>query len=207
MSDFEEKRKAARKAKAKRYIVTIIVVLAFVWILSIAQGARSTAEKNRQLLKQPAFTHSLVLGGPDRFQNRYNAVVNADTDQNIEEDRYLWSTFILQNTAHGPAETTDLTVHFTRLPERVLLSSTQYGSEGKVEFNKKEKTAKISFEEIGAGEYLYLFLPYTPDSGSPPYGEEVVADWRSDFTDILERVVINTGETESTYYGAGFASR
>jgi hypothetical protein len=208
MSDYQEKRKEERKAKAKRYLVRIIVVVVAVWILSIAQSARSTAQANQELLKEPAFSHSLVIGGPDRFDNRYSSVTNVDTDKKVKEDDYLWSTLILQNTAHGPASSSDITIHFTRLPEKVLLSSTQYGSEGKVKLNEKKSTAKISFEEIGAGEYLYVFLPYRPESGSaPPYGQEVRENWQDSFTNLVERITVDTPDAEMTYYGAGFASR
>lgn len=207
MSDYVEKKKAERKAKVKRYLTRIVIVVVAVWILSIAQGARSTAQANQELLKEPAFTHSLVAGGPQRFENRYSAVINGDTEK-IKEDQYLWSTLILQNTAHGAASSADINIDVTRLPEKVLLSSTEYGSEGKVELNEKKASAIISFEEIGAGEYLYVFLPYKPeDGGSPPYSADVLRNWRASFTNLLERITIDTPDAEMTYYGPGFASR
>ena len=186
------------KVKLKRFIVVAVVVLLFIWAFSTANKAKTLAEDNAESLNTPTYTMSMLLGGPERFADNFDNIDNVEPDKVTIED-YVWATVKIKNIGHGDASNAEILIKRTIPVEQVLVSSTGYGNEVKVESGEEPNTTLITMNHITAQEPLYIFLGVK--SNTLP---ETWNSWKEDYEDTITSIEIEGDDSSATLFGEGY---
>lgn len=200
---------ATWKEKAKGFLKVGVVIALFIWAFSVAQGARSTATENADRLSESAFDYSFVPGGPQRFQESYGEVLNADTEKQIQESDYLWTTLIVENTSFGETGELELKLQTTAPVAQTLVSAPGYQNEASVSTGEQATVRNITLDSLNSRERAFIFLGLSPEQIPALLSTATVSEgsrWARDYQYLLERLVVDSDDTDVTFYGAGVPS-
>lgn len=202
-------RESSWKEKAKQYGKAIVVIALFIWAFSVGQGAQSTADENSERLTTSAFQYSFVPGGPERFSEAYGDAINVDTEEQITEEDYLWSTVILENTSYGEARDLALEVQTSVPIGQTVVTAPGFQNEASVsESEDAPDTITVNMESLNQTDRAYLFLGVTPEAVPDNFSTAGAGDraqWARDYELLLQRLVVDSNDTDVTFYGKGVA--
>lgn len=189
------------------YAKIIIPIVVAIWLFNMASGARETAQTNAtaiQRLRVPQFELVLVPGGPDRFAETFDEIVeDMDSAEAFDATQFLWSTFVVRNAGHRDA--TDLVFDVTAAApiNRLLITPEGFRNEATIEHEAGSNTATIEFRELDIGDEVLLFIGMTPEGFEQPYDAQIQRAWAKDFELYFEKVSVGSRNTKATLYSHG----
>lgn len=187
------------KVKLKRFIIGVVVFLLFIWAFSTANEGKTLAEENAESINTPTYSMSMLLGGPERFAENFDNIDNAEPDE-VAVDDYVWAAMRIKNTGYGDATDVEIILNRTIPVEQVLVSSTGYRNEVKVESGEEPNTTLITMDHITAQEPLYIFVG--ANSNNLP---EAWISWKKDFEKTITSIEIDGDDSSATLFGEGYS--
>jgi hypothetical protein len=179
------------------FVKWVVAILILVWLYNIATGARSVAEGNADALSQPVFDMTFVPGGPNRFADAFSEAQEASEDT-IEPSTMLWATLITQNESTADGQEINLEAQFIQgVTPTVLASLPGYGNELTVMEADADPALELGMESLNAGDESFVFFGFNPQE--LPQG--LRDDWASGYQQVLDAIMLESGEVEKTLYG------
>lgn len=200
-------RNDAWKSKAKRYFWIALALALIIWAIVAGSRGQRIARSVQESIQTPEFEYAFVAGGPQRFPDAYNEVDNADTEAEISENQFLWSTIVMTNVSEGEATDFRMVLDTVDQPVHVLVAPAGYGTELEVGTTEEEGLPQIELSSFDSTDTTYVFLAFSPEEFAAPYDSEAEQQWARTFDLQLEELTIDTEESNTqNHYGKGYAA-
>jgi hypothetical protein len=184
--------------------IGIVIALGF-WLFSIASGARGTANENANIIRVPKFEINYVAGGGQRFLSTFTDVENVDTEDEVKEKNYLWSTVIVKNNGGKEAQDNEIEI-FSPIPmKHVLITPPGYSNDVNLTMNNYNKKATVDIESIERGEEVYIFVAMEPANYSKPYDNQDKIRWTKEYDAYLQEINVKSDFAEANLYAPGYS--
>ncbi len=193
------KNEKSKKEALYYYLKIGLAVVFVIWVIFSINGLQGTVQENSNLILRPEFETSFLPGGPERFSEAYADVENANTEENINEDDYLWSTILITNK--GKKDATELNINIETVAEmdQILISPSGYGNEVSVETEDNKLSTEINISELDIDDTAYLYVGFNKNKIN-----DNEQNWIDSYENYLQSVSIESGNIEDTFYGMAY---
>jgi hypothetical protein len=189
------------------YAKIVIPIVVAIWIFNIASGARQTAQTNAgavSRLQVPQFELVLVPGGPDRFAETFEEILDEmDSAEAFDATQFLWSTYVVRNIGQRNATNVVFDVTAAEPIDHLLIKPPSYRNEATITHEARAATSSVVFNKLNIGDEALLFVGMTPQEFAQPYGAQSQRAWAQDFELYFEKFSVTSGKTEATLYSRG----
>lgn len=187
----------SQNTSPRPWLVPLLVVLTIglVWTFFSARGAGGRAAANEELLLVPQLDVSYVVGGPQRFQERFAEAREEAEEADASADELRWATLVVANRGRADAEDVTATLSLASGVEPVLLAN--LSSFGDLEVAEGEEGPELDMSDIDVGETALVFLGFAPDS----LADGVSDAWAGGYERTVDRIVAAGDVDSAVYYG------
>ncbi len=193
-----------KKGKIFNYIKIGLIILFLAWVVFSINGVQNTAKENKNIVLRPNYDITYVPGGPERFVGGYRDVENVDTEKNVKESNYLWSTVLIKNEGNEDGSDIDITVNAAYPMEKILINPSGYSNPIEVEVDENKLSANINLENIEINNTAHIFVGFKPEGFQQPYDQEDMKVWANSYNQHLQKVNVESTKSENTYFATGY---
>ena len=199
-----QKNEQSKKAKIFNYIKIGVIIVFLIWVVFSINGVQNTAKENKNIVLSPEYDISYVSGGPERLVGGYRDVENIDTEKNVNENEYLWSTVLITNKGNNNGSNVEIKLETAYPMDQILVNPSGYNNELEVDVDEDKLSADINFEEIEVENTAYLFIGFNPENIEKPYNKNDKKQWANSYERYLQSVDVESTKSENTYFAAGY---
>ena len=199
-----QKNEQSKKAKIFNYIKIGVIIVFLIWVVFSINGVQNTAKENKNIVLSPEYDISYVSGGPERLVGGYRDVENIDTEKNVNENEYLWSTVLITNKGNNNGSNVEINLETAYPMDQILVNPSGYNNELEVDVDEDKLSADINFEEIEVENTAYLFIGFNPENIEKPYNKNDKKQWANSYERYLQSVDVESTKSENTYFAAGY---
>lgn len=191
------------KDTAKRALKFAVVVGLFIWVFSIAIGARNTANANAEVINSPEWRAEFVPGGPDRFPDEFGSATEDEANAAIAESEYLWTSLTVKNVGEGEANDATVEIETATQVVHALAATSGYGNEAIVAQREdgNQRLIDVDITSLDSGDQAVIFLAMQPEGYARPYDGDALRRWMDEYSTYLVRSTIDSDAGEYVVYG------
>jgi hypothetical protein len=176
------------------WVFGIALAILFIWLWNTANSAKATAERNAALLARPELEVAYLVGGPTRFEERFDEAVEDAELESFDSADYLWSTALVSNDGIDEIDASLAAELQPELEPTILVSLPGFGDH---EVSREGEATVIDLNELDEGESALVFFGF--DRENLPEG--YATDWAGNFQGTLDRLTAESGDVDETLYG------
>ena len=198
------KEEKSTKEKIYKYVKVGVVIVFVFWLVFAINGVQNQAKENKNVILKPEYEVTYLPGGPERFVGGYRDVVNEEKKKRINTDNYLWTTLLVKNEGNEDAKDINLTINSAYPMAKVLVNPSGYMNEVDLNTNKDNLTTKIEIADLEIDNKVFVFIGFKPANIEKPYDQNDMVKWAENYRNYLQKVNIESFNTEDTYYVTGY---
>ena len=198
------KEEKSTKEKIYKYVKVGAVIVFVFWLVFAINGVQNQAKENKNVILRPEYELTYLPGGPERFVGGYRDVVNEEKKKRINTDNYLWTTVLVKNEGNEDAKDINLTINSAYPMAKVLVNPSGYMNEVDLNTNKDNLTTKIDIADLEIDNKAFVFIGFKPANIEKPYDQNDMVKWAENYRNYLQKVNIESLNTEDTYYVTGY---
>lgn len=179
-------------------VLFILVAILFIWAISSARRANTTADANQELLNTPRLNVSYTIGGPQRFAEEFtSALEESDTAENpLSVDDRVWAALLIGNQGFVDADDVELNVPLADGLEPVVVA--EMGGFAGIEVEETENGLSFDLGDVDEGDTTYVFLGFEPGALANDAGDS----WATSFRTTVGTITAESGDATATFYGS-----
>jgi hypothetical protein len=182
------------------YYLKIGLAVAFIiWLIFSINSLQSTAQKNSNLILRPEYETSFIPGGPERFSDAYSEVENVDTEANVKESNYLWSTILIANKGKKDAKDLNINIETAAAMDKILVNPSGWSNEINIETEDNKMSTEITINEVDIDDTARIFIGFSKDKINVS-----AQNWADNYDNYLKRIKIESDNIEDTFYGLAY---